>query len=375
MRLADSDRSGETESSPGVISSGRNGQPRGLTELASGVDALYLSGRTALPRELLERLEAGRVEAEALDGGLPCQFGSLPMLIAPHAFGKHRYSLDHPYVRIGLSPKLSIPALRVQPRAEFLHGVGARATVDTLQDLLESECGAVKLQVSRIDLFVDVQGWPLRGDDRTSFICRAAELNTSEVHQGLTGLQFGRRSTGTINARIYDKTEELKHSGAEYWKEIWGDGFDRDLPVHRIEYEVARGALREFGLNDPHEVLDATGALWAYLTRWLSHRVPSGDSKRSRWSVSRYWEDISRANLTDGSWGLERTYGGSQRGEMGKILPALMGYLARFGALSDSYSEEEMLENLRSFVTRYAKYTHTPMEYRIRQKRRELGLL
>ena len=33
-------------------------QLRTLGELASGVDALYLSGRSALPSELLERLEA-----------------------------------------------------------------------------------------------------------------------------------------------------------------------------------------------------------------------------------------------------------------------------------------------------------------------------
>ena len=350
-------------------------QVRTLRELASGVDALYLSGRSSLPSELLERLEAARSEAEALDGSPPFQFGSLPMSIAPHAFGKHRFSLDHPYVRIGISPKLSIPALRIQPRAEFIHGLGPRAVVDTLQDLLESECGAVKLQVSRIDLFVDVQGWALTGDDRNSFVCRAAELNTSEVHQGLTGLQFGKRSTGTINGRIYNKTEEMKLSGADYWKDIWGDAFDPELPVHRIEFEVARGALREFDLNDPHEVLDATGALWSYLTQWLSHRVPTKDGTRSRWPVSRYWQDVSRASLADGSWGLARTYGGTQRGEMGKTIPALMGYLARFGALSDSYSEEEMIENLGIFVARYNEHATATMTHRIWQKRRELGLL
>src|ERR1019366_6747787 len=145
-------------------------------------------------------------------------------------------------------------------------------------------------------------------------------------------------STGTVNGRIYNKTEELKHSGADYWKEIWGEAFDVEIPVHRIEFEVAREALREFQLSDPHEVLDATGALWTYLTQWLSHRGPTQDTKRSRWPVSPYWEEICRANLADSSWGLERTYGGSQRGEMGKTIPALMGYLARFGAPGDFYS-------------------------------------
>ena len=350
-------------------------QVRPLRELASGVDALYLSGRAALPQDLLDRLEAGRVEAEALDGSPPFQFGALPMLIAPHAFGKHRYSLDHPYARVGVTDKLGIPTFRIQPRAEFIHGVGPRAVVDSFQDLLEGMCGEVSLQVSRVDLFLDVQGWPLSSEDRAAFICRAAELTTSEVNQGLTGLQFGKRKTGTINARIYNKSEELKRSGADYWKDIWGDAYDPAFPVYRIEFESARGALRQFQLNEPHEVLDATGALWAYLTKWLSHRTPTIDQTRSRWPLSPYWEDVCHASLVDGAWGLTRTYGGTQRGEMGKTLPALMGYLARFGALSDSYSEEEMLENLKAYVTRYAKHTHKPMEFRMRQKRRELGLL
>ena len=346
-----------------------------LTELASGVDALYLSGRASLPLDLLQRLEAARREAEVLEGSPPFQFGSLATTIAPHAWGKHRYCLDHPFLRLGLTDKSGIPALRIQPRAEFIHGAGVRAVTDSIMDLLESECGVVKLHVSRIDLFADVQGWPLTGNDRESFLCRASNLGTFEEQGSLTGLQFGKRKTGTVNARIYDKTEEIKTSGALYWNDIWGERFNPDLQVHRIEFEVWRGALREFNLNEPYEVLDATGALWAYCTSWLSHRVPTNDATKSRWPVSPYWEDICRATIAENSHGIERTFKGKQDGEMGLMLPALIGYLARFGALSDSYSEEEMLENLKVFLTRYAKHTHTPMNYRIRQKRRELGLL
>ena len=346
-----------------------------LTELASGVDALYLSGRASLPLDLLQRLEAARHESEVLEGSPPFQFGSLAMVLQPHAFGKYRYCLDHPFLRLGITDKSGIPALRIQPRAEFLHGAGVRAMVDSISDLLESECGVVKLQVSRIDLFADVQGWPLTGNERESFLCRASNFGTFEEQGSLTGLLFGKRSTGTVEARIYDKTEEIKTSGAQYWKDIWSDRYDPAQPVFRVEFEVGRDALRQFKLSDPHEVLDATGALWTYCTTWLSYRVPTNDATKSRWPVSPYWEEICRATIAENSYGIDRTYKGKQDGQMHKTFPALVGYLARFGALSDSYSEEEMLENLKIFLTRYAKYTHTPMNYRIRQKRRELGLL
>ena len=91
------------------------------------------------------------------------------MLMAPHAWAKHRYCLTHAFGRIGISPSLNLPAFRIQPRAEFLHGVGVRAAVQGFRDLIEDECGIVKLQVSRIDLFADFQGWDLSGDDPQTF--------------------------------------------------------------------------------------------------------------------------------------------------------------------------------------------------------------
>ena len=73
--------------------------------------------------------------------------------------------------------------------------------------------------------------------------------------------------------------------------------------------------------------------------------------------------------------GLERAYGGKQRGELAKMMPAFIGYVARFGALSDCYSEAELLEVLKIYLGRYAKETHVSMDHRIWQKRRELELL
>lgn len=344
-------------------------------EVASGVDALYLSGRAPLPEPLLTRLETARELATTLGGSPPFQFGALEMSIAPHSFGKHRYCLTHPYGRIGITPSPSLPAFRIQPRAEFLHGVGPRAATQGFRDLIEDECGFVKLQVSRIDLFADFQGWDLTGNERSSFVCRATDLGTFEDNGTLTGLQFGKRSSGTVDARLYNKTKEMLASGAEYWKEIWGEEYDPSRDVLRVEFEVLRGALREFELDDPDDVLNATGALWTYLTTWLSYRVPTNDHTRSRWPVAPEWEQVRRASINEGALGLERTYRGKQRGELGKMMPGLVGYLARFGALSDSRSNAEMLEVLGDYLQRHAKATHTSMDHRIWEKRKRMELL
>ncbi len=347
-----------------------------MTELASGVDALYLSGKTALGPALIARLEDSRADAIALDARPPVQFGALSFSMEPHGWGKYRYCLTHPYLRLGLTDKLGIPAIRVQPRAEFLHGVGARAAAHTIADLLEGECGAVRLVVSRIDLFADVQGWEIDGDERRNFVTRATARRTFEEGDAFTGLQFGSRSTGTASGRIYDKTRDIVRTGAEFWKDIWGNELDPDHPVLRVEFELSRSALREFGLTTPDEVLDATGSLWTYCTlEWLTLRVPTGDATRSRWPLAPEWEAIHRASIGEGSIGITRAYKGQQRGEMGKSFPGLVGHLARFGALGDCYSQAELLEVLGDFLNRYQKLTGLSMDHRIWKKRRELGLL
>ena len=96
-------------------------RPDGQLELASGVDALYLSGRAALPANLLEQLHALRLIAAEQEGPVEMLFGGLVMQLQPRKWGMYRFCFDHPYARFGVSPKAKIPCIRVQPRAEFLH--------------------------------------------------------------------------------------------------------------------------------------------------------------------------------------------------------------------------------------------------------------
>ena len=76
-------------------------QERRLRELASGVDALYLSGRAELPKRFVARLEDCRAWAAEAKRPAPCQIGEHTFGIAPHGWGKYRFCLDHQMARIG----------------------------------------------------------------------------------------------------------------------------------------------------------------------------------------------------------------------------------------------------------------------------------
>jgi hypothetical protein len=157
-------------------------------ELAGGVDALYLSGRTVLPQPFLDRLEQFRSLADQASATMPFDLGGECFGMTPHAFGRYRYCLEHADGRIGISPSPQLPAVRIQPRSAYLHTVGPEAAVARFRRTLEAECTEVVISVSRIDLYTDFEGWDISIADRERFVCRAGSVRTYEEDNRLLAL-------------------------------------------------------------------------------------------------------------------------------------------------------------------------------------------
>ena len=226
----------------------------GVKELTSGVDALYLSGRAQLSASLFEVLEERRLAAEAADEPVPLNVAGVEFFVHPRAFGKYRYRLTHERGMVGVTTSENLPALRVQPRAEFLHGAGPLGVLEFFGDVGEYLAGGpVYWSLSRLDLFCDVQGWDLHGDERHRFMCRAQRRDLHEHGAEFGGFEFGRRTSQTVCARIYDKTRQIESKGLDYWPVIWGERYDRAKPVLRIEAEIGRQGLVEYGVDSPTE--------------------------------------------------------------------------------------------------------------------------
>lgn len=222
-------------------------------ELASGIDALYLSGRMDLEDSFFDGLERARSHARASDGPVPYRLGGVEFGLAAHGWGRYGFRLSHEYGLVGFTRSKHLPAIRVQPRAELLHGIGPRAAVDTFSGLLAS-LGEIQWVASRVDLFADVQGWWPRVEERDRFVCRATTRDTFEVSGKLTGFQFGRRKGGGLSARIYEKSSQVFMTGAEWVRNMWGNSYQSGRPVARIEFEFGRSVLRECGVDSPDDV-------------------------------------------------------------------------------------------------------------------------
>ncbi len=355
--------------------SGQSGRTHSLTELASGIDALYLSARADLPTAFVERLEYARSWATEVGQPAPCPVGDTVFGIAAHGWGKYRYCLDLPMARLGFSVSRHLPSVRVQPRAEYLHSVGPAEAVDSFRRLLHPDLGEVRFGVSRVDVFSDWQGWDLSVDDGRRFVCRADVLRTYEVGGTLTGFEFGSRKTKTFTGRIYDKTADIAAKGTGWWVDVWGERYVAGTPVHRVEVEVGRQGLVELGLDTPTEVLGAAGDIWSYGTgQWLTHRTPTCDRTRSRWPISSEWTAVQRATLAHRPVALERLRCTRRATSIRNLMPGLTGYLAAFAAHAGTHDIEDTLTRAGDELRNYEIVSRTPFHQRVERRRLEQEL-
>jgi hypothetical protein len=350
-----------------LVGRGKSDGPR---ELVSGIDALYLSAHAQCLPWLVERLEVAKGRAVAADAAQPFSFGNEDFELLPYPWRRYPYCLRNGHGRIGISPRGTIPPFRFQPKAEYLHGVGAEEVANWFESLLSRHLGLVVPSVSRLDLFADFEGLSFHVDDLDRFVGRARSRTYYEQDTRWTSFQFGRRKSGTISARIYDKTEEIRqHSRAGYWREIWGRAIEGGPPVTRVEFELSSTAIRNFGLCEPMDTIKAAGSMWTTLTReWLSLRDRTDDETRSRWPVAAEWHSVQRARLAEGAHGIERTRNGKRRADLRWVAPRFVGSAATIAALLGTTDIEDTLAVLPRLIENYCIESGRPFAERIAEK-------
>lgn len=197
----------------------------------------------------------------------------------------------------------------VRLRARLIWSVGYRAALDYALELARLIFGPFTRSVlSRVDLTVDLDGWdfdPLT--EYKNFVTRSRKQST-HLGAAVPGRSWskGMRGTGIefsmgnpVAARIYDKTEEITANSTKTWfYEIWRANGWRGGRVWRVEFQLRREALNEFGFTDALDGLDKFGSLFKYLTEeWLRLAIPDPSERRSRWETAPEWRALEGANF------------------------------------------------------------------------------
>jgi hypothetical protein len=345
-----------------------------LVELSSGIDAVYLSGRADPSAELLQRLELAKQAAQELDEPVEFELGDVLFQLSPFGWGKYTYSLEHAWGRLGIRKKGRLPELRVQARAEALHGASPASVVEFFEWLAADGIGEVEWSVNRIDLYGDFQGWALTPEIGRRFVARPKQLVTYMDGDVCTGFQFGNRKSKGFFGRLYDKTADMARNNSDWMKDSWSDDYNPALPVYRMEFEIKREAIRQFQVSTPADVLAAVADMWRYCTHdWLRLCVPTDDGTRSRWPLDPSWEVVQHASLRQAELGLARVRAKKGAASLARVIPQLVGYLVAFAALVGTRTLKETLASLPLHVAAYEQRTELSFAARVTKRLKDMS--
>ncbi len=346
-----------------------------LRVVGSGVDSLYVACRGELQDGLVPALTA--IRALNSDGDpLVWQFRDNQgfFMPRPHGWRGYPFVLQSPNYELRVGAAKPFPPVYVEMRSTYLHRLGVGEAVAELFDTLSRDVftGTFAMIPSRIDVYAAVQGWQPSPEDFYRFTCRGVRRRLYEearqLHtQGsaLSGFVFGR---GDVVARIYNKTLELARRGETWPRVFWKDA-DPELPVWRVEFQFRRPALAGFGMAAVWDAVAQRQALWEYGTRWLSLRVPAGDTNRARWPEDAIWQQLRAVEIGLPSSPLVREHVAAAA-EV-RLIRGLLGYASAFGA-TRSYDElESVLGSALPVARRYLAQRGVAFSDTVRRKRQQ----
>ena len=262
-----------------------------------GIDSLYLSYNGQLRKSTLDNLD--HLKKLAQNGPVQVEVRSRLFEVKPKAPRFFRFCIaDGDYnIMLSYSARQKMPVAQVQVRSHLCHHhEPERIDLEVKEILHELADLDPQAKVSRVDLHNDfATGYDVNTLTQKNWVCRADKLTNRFHRQRTTGWSAG--EGGAIMARLYDKTLELQNTESPFIRDYWRlYGWTRADQVWRLEFQLRRDALKEFGILHVEDLPSSLRGLWAYLTEeWLRLAVTSpSDDNRARWRTHPLWSDIQR---------------------------------------------------------------------------------
>jgi len=342
--------------------------------LSSGIDSLYVSFSGEVGTECLDLLEVSKAMAQGSGQPTVLDLDARKTLLQPHGWGSYRYWLRCGDFDVFIGHGKGLPAIYARIASAFIHEVGADSALAELRTFAQVAFlpKLAGLLCSRVDIYVDFQGWAPRPHDYDRFVTRSRR-NTSHIaihHDGrqFTGFTFGRDA---LVARLYDKGAEIKRSGKDWMSTVWGDRLDPLRPVWRLEFQVRREVLAQCSLQEPEDALQRRQDLWAYATRWLSLRSPRPIERRTRWPVANAWAQLSRAALESPHSSLVRQR--IRKHKESVLIRGLAGYASSLAAVAGVSDLDVAMLVSRRRVGEYMDATGRDFREVVQAKRERLA--
>ena len=213
----------------------------------------------------------------------------------------YRYHLQYPKGQIYLSatPELkSHPNVYVSISARTLWLQGVAAAVEVFRRHVNDLGGTIDAIVpSRVDLAADlvIPGGLSFDFLHAHLVTSARMLKPFLKDDKLQTLYIGE---GDLQVRIYDKWAETIASGKAFFLDVWKDKVpdlgENMQHVWRVEGQMRRPVLKEFGIYSVEDFLSRLPGLWNYLPEWASLRLLDDDNTTRR-TIHPLWTLVQSA--------------------------------------------------------------------------------
>ena len=311
--------------------------------VGAGIDSLYLSVPGNLRPDIQRVLDSIKTMAQSRDEEVRA-IAQYPMAdevfqVSDKGARVFSYVLTDWRFRMELArPSETLPLAHVKVSSVALSALGVQGCVDDLMATLRHFGELVEDPVvSRVDLFVDAQtGWDLSRLEDDQWLTRAKSAARYVVQGQRSGHTIGQG--GDMSIRLYNKTLEISAKGQSHAKGQWElRGWNPVQAVWRVESQIRRNVLRDFGVHGVDDLLGGVGELWTYSVRdWCRLVLPNAaDQTPSRWPVHPFWAAIMAAP------------------DFSTSVPVKRRVLRRSGAPGDYHLALAFLSALTSFMAAY----------------------
>jgi len=296
---------------------------------------------------------------------------------------RYRFHLEFPehhvYLAIAEHPKKGTPNVYACLGAETLWKNGVKPAIELLAADIASFGGVItKYQPSRCDFSAD---FLISGGIDYNFlmdyrVTRSRAHNPHFKNGILETAYFGDKGS-PILLRIYDKSTEIQKSGTKNWfLEMWGIEENKD--VWRVEYQIRRKALKDFGINTLDDLYNKAGGIWQNLTtEWFSLRLNDND-KPERRTVHPIWKMVQDcAERFSDVVDVRRTFGSDTPASKTWLVSHISGCVTSLAARLGNPHREQVFVTLQDEVVRYCPENKFQEEYtkrRIKLNRRVDGM-
>lgn len=252
--------------------------------------------------------------------------------------------------RPGSSPNVY---LSISAKTLWLNGIET-ALSWIAEDLKAIGGGSVQfVKVSRVDLCADffipgglsyefLLSHKVTHNDKAKLFLDKNELQTF----------YAADASSPIQLRLYQKGIEVLNAGTKLWfMELWGRESTED--IYRIEYQLRRPALKEFGVNSLYDLKEKQAGIWSYLTgKWFSIRLPDNE-KAERRTVHPFWCAVqSCAERFGPDNEVQRVQGPTGSASPEWHLSHIDGCLSSFAALLGITTRNDALQELKNRLAR-----------------------